>query len=82
MRRPKQRPRMSEQEAGALADELVARELGTVPPCDGGSYEGAPSVSLAFSYRIETEAGAVVDPSHLIVIVDVDTRTASYFPTM
>lgn len=82
MRRPKQRPRMTAQAARAIADKLVVRERGGVPPSDGARYEGAPNAAWTFSYRRETVPGEVTDPSHLLVVVEVEMKKASFFLTM
>lgn len=73
---------MTEQEARAIADAFVARELGRLPPCDGAHYLGPPEPRWTFFYKIETQPGEVIDPSHLHVVVDATTKIASFFMVM
>lgn len=83
MKWPKQKPALPESEARVIADEYVTAELGFLPTCDRSTYEGNPGASWSFIYRIPTEAGAVMtDPSHWVVVVDVQTKAARFFPLM
>lgn len=81
MKRPKQQPELREVDALVIADELVDRNAHHPVVYDGSRYEGGPDAKWIFFYRIQMQAG-VVDPSHVIVVVDVLTKEATFFPTM
>ncbi len=71
---------MSEHEARSIADELVGAALGHVPPCEGAHYEGGSHPEWTVHYRTPTKPNEVIDPATILVVVDVETRVAKFFP--
>ena len=82
MKRPKQRAPIPETDARPIADEFIARQVGHLPELEGARYRSAPEPMWIFFYKIPLYGTVVVDPSHWIVEVLIETKAARFFFAM
>ncbi len=76
---------MSRDDAHRIADAFVLERRGRPLPHDGSQYVPGDEPRWEVYYKNLLPGGdalVVVDPSHVIVLVNVRTRTASWFHTM
>jgi hypothetical protein len=89
--------RLAEEEARAIATAFLLEKVPHVPvipasersepvphvpQCDGSKYESGQPAHWVFLFKIPMLGGWIQDPSHWIVLVDCDARTAEFFPVM